>query len=245
MNEIYDWFNNNFWIGLFRFFTSIVAVIYVFASALLARKLSNEQEVEIEADSENQDNSENIMGIFALYSAVGLIYWGTQGLILNALSSPWWFWLITLIMIPTILYFVLINEKIAYAITYGWSIVIAIIWIINYNQIVNYVFWRVDSDNPSDFMFRFIFGIFYIVMASATVTMPSFAYMFTIKSFELSEQTESNFINLSVSEENGEQEIYEQLKNTILKVSLGLLITPYTAILLVFVATFIYGTYFL
>ena len=125
------------------------------------------------------------------------------------------------------------------------SIVIAIIWIINYDQIVNYVFWRVDSDNPSDFMFRFIFGIFYIVMASATVGMPSFAYMFTIKSFDLSEQTESNFINLSVSEENGEQEIYEQLKNTILKVSLGLLITPYTAILLVFFATFIYGTYFL
>ena len=245
MNDIYDWFNDNFWIGLFQFFTSIVAVIYVLASALLARKLSNEQELDIEEDSENQDNSENIMRIFALYSAVGLIYWGTQGLILNALSSPWWFWLITLIMIPTILYFVLINEEIAYAVAYGWSIVIAIIWIINYNQIVNYVFWRVDSDNPSDFMFRFIFGIFYVVMASATVTMPSFAYMFTIKSFDLSEQTESNFINLSVSEENGEQEIYEQLKNTILKVSLGLLITPYTAILFVFFITFIYGTYFL
>ena len=99
MTEIFDWFNNNFWIGLFQFFTSIVALIYVCCSVWLGEKLSNWQEIEIEVEttsdnqdnSENKDNSENIMGIFTLYSAVGLIYWGTQGLILNALSSPWWF----------------------------------------------------------------------------------------------------------------------------------------------------------
>ena len=236
-----DWFNHDFALDLFKFTVTIVFLCFWIGFALLGEKINRWNKVEASFDEDK--NKENMIGMFSLYSALSFLYWGIQGLILYALSSPLWLWILTLIVVPTIFCLVLIQPVVAYAVAYGWSIVIAILIIFNYEQIIYYnVFWDFGVEEFLGIPPRFTDGIVYVLFVSGIVTVTYFIYAYTTKFFDIPEDIDEQVMNIFKQKEESSN---PAIVNAILKISLTMLIIAYLAIFLTFFITGTYDFFFL